>query len=241
VTACQGKKLFISKKIKEIRAALHISQRRLAKLLGYSKSYIANVESGRTTPSSRLLEALQRVCGVSLDWLLAENRILDMINYDKEWKRPYIIYLFAFTEDGLFLIERMVTNLFAERKVLIVDALGVGTRRQLLQKIMRTEGRFPELWREFLRLLTHNEVILIIKNMSLSKIPGHADFIKKIFDIIYTTWRHAEKESGGSKTKKRGSSFILIDYPSFLEKHMQNFGHLVVAVYARPSFIGWEK
>ena len=40
-----------SKKIKQIRVNLNLSQDNFAKSLGFSKGYIADIESGRTKPS----------------------------------------------------------------------------------------------------------------------------------------------------------------------------------------------
>ena len=82
----------LSEKILGIRADANLSREKFAKSLGYSKSYIADIETGRTKPSRKLLEAIGRVYGVSIDWLLSDSQILDIIEANKKTKNPNLIF-----------------------------------------------------------------------------------------------------------------------------------------------------
>lgn len=88
----------LQKKIKEIRTNKNLSQEKFGKLLGYSKGYIANIETGRTKPSRRFLEAIQKKCGVSIDSLINEKINTQPIK--KEPKHPGLRELLFITYDG---------------------------------------------------------------------------------------------------------------------------------------------
>lgn len=47
-----------------------LSQARFAKEIGFSQSYVKNIETGRAKPSRRMLEAISKRFGISVDWLL---------------------------------------------------------------------------------------------------------------------------------------------------------------------------
>lgn len=63
----------ISKKIKILRSATKRTQESFAEMLGFSKGYLADIETGRIKPSRKFLEAIQLKCGISIDWLLQEG------------------------------------------------------------------------------------------------------------------------------------------------------------------------
>ncbi|MBW2062619.1 MAG: helix-turn-helix transcriptional regulator [Deltaproteobacteria bacterium] len=63
----------ISKKIKILRSATKRTQKSFAEMLGFSKGYLADIETDRIKPSRKFLEAIQLKCGVSIDWLLQEG------------------------------------------------------------------------------------------------------------------------------------------------------------------------
>lgn len=72
---------------------------------------------------------------------------------------------------------------------------------------------------EYAPMLLNQEIILIIKNMSLSQIPRSGDTIRSVFKIM---------DDASSQSK---SSLILLDFPSYLEKNMQSFGDYVVPIH----------
>lgn len=59
----------ISKRIKELREAHHLSQAELAKLCGSNQATVAKTETGKTAPSLKLLMGLAEYFDISMDYL----------------------------------------------------------------------------------------------------------------------------------------------------------------------------
>jgi transcriptional regulator with XRE-family HTH domain len=207
-------------KIKEIRIRRGLSQEQFAKSIGYSRAYVADVETGRTKPSRGMLEAIHRTYGTSIDWLMSQSKILSLVELNKETRNPHIIFVYAFTQEGIDSAEEMLRKLLADTKYVVVDASSLKSNRQLLKKIFDGKGTTFQLWHERLKpMLLNQEIILIIKNMSLSQIPRSGDTIRSVFKIM---------DDASSQSK---SSLILLDFPSYLEKNMQSFGDYVVPIH----------
>jgi transcriptional regulator with XRE-family HTH domain len=71
------KKNIISEKIRALRKRRRLSQKGLAEKVGFSRSYIADIESGRTKPSRKLIEVIWAELGVSPEWLLEGKSLLE--------------------------------------------------------------------------------------------------------------------------------------------------------------------
>lgn len=56
-------------RIKEVRKKFHLSQTEFAKKLGFSMSYIAQIEIGAKIPSDRTLQDIAREYNISYEWL----------------------------------------------------------------------------------------------------------------------------------------------------------------------------
>lgn len=74
-----------------------LTQRELGQLLGVSRSYVGNVEQGRTKPSIGYLVGVARICRVSLDWLIlgigeADDTTVQVLSGDLEL-RAMVRYL----------------------------------------------------------------------------------------------------------------------------------------------------
>ncbi|MDQ7838259.1 MAG: helix-turn-helix transcriptional regulator [Thermodesulfobacteriota bacterium] len=233
-----SEKIFASQKIKEIRKKQRLSQNNFGKSLGYSQGYIADVESGRTKPSRGMLEAIQRVYGTSIDWLLSENQILDLIEENKDPEvTQHIIFVYAFTQQGIDHSEEILRDVLANTKYIFVDASGIKSGYQFLKKIFNVEGTTQQLWDEQLEpMMLNEEVVLIIKNMSLSKIPDSGGLIRSIFKIMDDA---REKRQEGTRSvmvrKRTKSSLIILDYPSYVEKNMM-FGYYAIPIYLLSRF-----
>ena len=232
------KKIFITgfetlpEKIVSIRTEKNLSQEGFAKLLSYSRAYIADVESGRTKPSRKMLEAIKQKCGVSIDWLLSENRIIDLIEANKTTENPYIIFIYAFTQAGLDHSEKEIRRLLLGKKYILVNALNIKTPLQLFRKIFNTDGKTRELWKKLEEMMLTDEVILIIKNISSAKFPHSEDYISGIFKIMDDAWGKLIRNGEVIlQHKYPKSSLIILDFPSYLEKNMQSFGYYAIPVY----------
>jgi len=223
----------ISEKIKAIRAIENLSQEDFSKILGYSKGYVADIETGRTKPSRKFLEAVQLTYGVSIDWLLRESQILELIEANKKTEYPHLIFAYAFTQSGIEQAEGMMRHLLAKKKYFLVDASGVSTFNKLLKKIVHRNESADRLWKRLENLLLNDEIVLILKCMSQSKIARSGDHVRDIFKIIDDAW---DNRWDGTEMireyKYPKSSLIVLDYPSYLEKNMQTFWYYAVPIYA---------
>ncbi|MBW2606382.1 MAG: helix-turn-helix transcriptional regulator [Deltaproteobacteria bacterium] len=236
----------LSEKIIHIRAQANLSRDKFAKTLEYSKSYITDIETGRTKPSRRLLEAISRVYSVSIDWLLSDSYIIDLIEDNKNTENPNIIFIYAFTQKGIDDAEIMLKELLEEKKFIFVDASGLKTYVQFLKKLFNRKdytGQISDKLLDQLKDMMLNEkIILIIKNMSLSKITRSGGHIRDIFKIMDDSWDVEGARKGGQwRHLKPQSSLIILDFPSYLEKNINTFGYYAVPIYARRPNFGYVK
>lgn len=222
----------LTEKLIKLRAQASLSREKFAKSLGYSKSYLTDIETGRTKPSRRFLEAVGRVCGVSIDWLISDSKILDLIEANKKTSDPRIIFVYSFTQRGLDDAEKTLRELLADRIYILADVSGAKTVPQFIKKILNEEGKTGDLWRKLENILLNEEIVLIIKNISLSKIPSSGYHIRSIFKIMDDAWDvegiRKKIEKGNHSTmvhKMPPSSLIVLDFPSYLEKNMKSFGY----------------
>lgn len=100
----------ISKRIKELRARVGISQEVLAKKLGLSVASVASYEIGRVTPSIEVLVKLANVFGVSVDYILERTTDESIIPLEisfmlkglpEESQQRIIRYVKFFVEDEM--------------------------------------------------------------------------------------------------------------------------------------------
>ena len=210
-----------SKKIKQIRVNLNLSQDNFAKSLGFSKGYIADIESGRTKPSRNLLEAIFQRYGISIDWLFLKNRLLFLM----EALQTTFFFAYAFSREGLDHYDKMLKEFFKDKTYIFVDALGIRSPNRLLNKILNEEGTTEELLAKLTFRFVTEGLILIIKNMSLSKIPRSSDWVYSIFKLGADLPEKVAKMADPNKfCELPRNTLIIIDYPSYLEKNMDTFG-----------------
>lgn len=75
-----GKLIKEARKLKGTKLGSSFTQKDLAAAVGISRSYIGDIESGRTYPSFVLLSKIAYACGVSLDFFQDEKQINDDID-----------------------------------------------------------------------------------------------------------------------------------------------------------------
>lgn len=226
----------LKNKILEIRVDLNLSREKFAKSLGYSKSYVADIETGRTKPSRRFLEKISSVCGVSIDWLLSESTILALIEANKITENPDLIFTYAFTQKGIDGAEKRLKEILADRNYLLVDARGVKSTAQFMKRIYNKENDPRkikiQLWERLEYAMLYDEVVLIVKNLSLSEISDSGDLIRSIFKIMDDAWdKEASKKAKTLITLNTQSSLIVLDFPSYLEKNVGSFGYYAIPIY----------
>ena len=186
----------LAKKIKEIRTKGHLSQEEFAKSLGYSKAYIANIETGRTKPSRRFLEAIVGRYDISLDWLISRNRLLFLL--DSGIREIFFIY--AFTQEDIDNCEKRLTQLLKYENCIFIDALGIKSMNRLLSRILNQSGTTEKLWQGLRYNLLTKQTVLIIKNMSLSRIQDSDGWVWSIYNIIKDAPVRAAKINNSEKS-----------------------------------------
>lgn len=62
--------IILAKNLKELRLKQNLSQSDLAKLLNVNKSFISNLESGKTNPTLQTIASLAKAVGVDTNELL---------------------------------------------------------------------------------------------------------------------------------------------------------------------------
>ena len=234
----------IAEKIIVIRRNKGLSQEAFAKSLGYSRSYLANIESGKSLPSRRFLEAMQRYCGIPIDWLFTESLINDILDANKDTPNPSLIFVYAFTQEGIDESEIKLKAMLSGRRSLFVDASSLKTYRQLYMTIIGEKDSEQKLYYKMERLLAAEDIVLVIKNMSTSKISNAGAIIRELFKLI-DDYHIYTKEAVIKRWPEQKilhefaqSSLIVLDYPSFMENNMQ-FGYYAVPIYLlTPDVVG---
>jgi transcriptional regulator with XRE-family HTH domain len=224
---------YVSRKIKGIRTRENLSQEAFSKELNYSKGYLADIETGRTQPSRKFLESIQANFGMSLDWLLSENQILDQIEFNRTSEKPHILFVYAFTQRGLDKAEIVLRDLLKEKRHMIVDASGVTSKVQLLKIITNEKGNTDQLWQHLENSFLQDQTVLTLKGMSLSNIPNSGYLVRDIFKLTDSgnenKWHESAAVSGKNVPKP---SLIVLDFPSYLEKSTASFWYYAFPIYS---------
>ncbi len=63
-----------AREIKSLSLGYRFTQRMLAEAINTSQSYIGDIESGRTPPSTKIISAIADICGVSVDFILGKEK-----------------------------------------------------------------------------------------------------------------------------------------------------------------------
>ncbi|MBI3091686.1 MAG: helix-turn-helix transcriptional regulator [Candidatus Tectomicrobia bacterium] len=61
-------------RIREIRQSKQMTQRDLARILGFTESYVSHLESGRAAPTAPTLQKLAAALGVKVDDLFVKSK-----------------------------------------------------------------------------------------------------------------------------------------------------------------------
>lgn len=230
--------------IKKTRKKLKISQEKFAKKIGYSRSYVRDVESGKAQPSRSFLEKMSMEFNVSVDSLLNIDPLLTVIDQYRDSEYIAIPYFFGFTQSELDDIEEDLKSSLVDRNVVFVDGSICDTPTKLIQAIMQEKGSRYELFRKLQEKLANEntELLIVIKKLSKSKLTKKTEYITDIFKTMYDACDF--KKSGTQEymiRKKLKSCLILIDFPSFLEKYHSKIGLYTVPVLVHPSELFMKK
>lgn len=223
------------KKILEFRLKKKLTRQEFANIINYSVSYLKDIESEKVKPSRNFLESIKKYFYISIDSLLSGSFIMETIDANRSTENPRIIFLYAFTQEKLFSTEKHLIGLMKNRRLIMIDATSMTSGKQLYTEILDKDKFTSELPRELGNLLNDNEIMLVIKNMSLSKIPkkDKGSHIRDIFKSMDDAW-YSTKEGNEIilKHKEPKSALILLDFPSFLEKYYNDIGYYTIPIFA---------
>ena len=185
-----------------LRKSNKLTQEQFAQQLGYSRSYVNDIESGRSEASRRFLEAVIKKFGVSLDSLVV-NGFEDWIDYIVCCtEEDYFVFIWGFIEEELRKAEDDVIDYLGDKKHVVIDAQHIKTYNEMISAIIGkkiSKGRAQEQYEQF--CLNQEFFFILIKNLSGSKIPQKGRNLQKLLSPSIS--QHV----------------IVIDKPSFLEKY----------------------
>jgi len=202
-----------------LRFTLKLTQDKFAKRMGYSRSYVKNIETGKVKPSRRFLEALNENYGVSIDSLLGEmgDRVLKSLKRIPSLSGFGFVYIYDFTDSGLNEAEKQLLNFLQNRPFVFIDGKKIKSAKQLWETLTGESGSTRKLYEIFEAMCGDDYKYIIIKNFSLSGIREKAMELK---------WLAREIGPWGA--------LIIIDKPSFLERNAEMFYY-----HAYPIHVDW--
>ena len=224
--------------IQKLRKDNGLTQAQLGEKIGYSRSYVKDVESGRTEASRRFLVNMSEAFNISINSLLNVDPILKLIDQNRGHENPGIPFLMGFTQDEIDKIESYLKEILADKEVLFVDGALCNSVIQLLTAMTGEKGNRWVLFQKLeKRLLNPNsEIMLVVKNLSQSKMKNKnkAGHLRDVFKILDDAWVPDEDRKNLVHLKPK-SCLIVIDFPSFLESSYSDIGHYAIPIY--PEFL----
>jgi len=205
-----------SEVIKKLRKDNGLTQAQLGEKIGYSRSYVKDVESGRTEASRSFLVKVSEIFDISVSALLGSNPILRLIDGNRDKEAPFIPFLMGFSKDEVDLIEYQLKDLFKERQAIFIDAAEYRNATQLYNAIAQTDKSKSKAYAEIESMILDDEkeMMIVIKNLAQSKILNKGQCIMDLFQIL----------GASSKGVVSKSCFILVDFPNLLERNLKEFG-----------------
>ncbi|MFV0602460.1 helix-turn-helix transcriptional regulator [Phascolarctobacterium faecium] len=108
--------------IKMFRAARHITQMELARLLGISQTHLSNIEKGRVQISLRLLVKMANIFNCRLDDFFGMSECLSEPEYES-----------SFSEEDMALIMKLL-QMMRKKKSLLLKGTGDGDAEKTFRK-----------------------------------------------------------------------------------------------------------
>ncbi len=205
---------FAGSKIVQLRKKLKLTQQEFADQIGYSRTYLSDIEIDKVGASRRFLEALTKTFGVSLDSLMMSDlggRVANSLNSIHKFGCANYVYLYAFTDEEIDEAEKELHSFFPESDSLFIDGKDIKSYVHLLAVLTGEKGRGSELFYIFEELCFEKKRTIVIKNYSLSGIKG-SDKRCVLRELAKTVYRS-------------NTDLIIIDKPSFLEKHYETLDY----------------
>jgi len=211
---------YTANQIAYLRSSLDISQEEFAKSVGYSRSYVKDLESGRVKPSRAFLEALRAKYGISIDALLNNlgSQIVAGLNAHFLTSDRGFIYLYDFTDSGLDAAEQKLLEFLDGKKFKIIDGRKVKSRLAFFSELSGMEGHH-DFHKHFEHLRSTSDYdFIVLKRFSESPMKN----------LMWGIYRDIARYVP--------SSLIVIDKPSYLEKNINNLYYSAFPIHFKDSF-----
>lgn len=203
-----------SKQISFLRSTLKLTQEAFGQSVGYSRSYVKDIESGRVKPSRAFLEAVNAKHGISIDSLLSSlgELIVNIINRIPQRSDYGFIYLYDFTDEGLNEAETELMKYLSNHSYSLIDGRDIKTERELYARLANQDKniKIEKLWKKSWNLFINNMHnrnrfhFIVLKHFSSSPLN------KREVAVIYRHIAYNINYIG---------ALIVIDKPCFLEKY----------------------
>jgi transcriptional regulator with XRE-family HTH domain len=213
-----------AKQIAFLREKRGLTQKELADAIGYSRTYIADIENGRVKPSRRFIEAISSKYGLSTDNFLINfgDKLLNTISIIPSISGHGFVLVYEFTEVGLKRAEDQITAfLEGTYKYLLIDFNKIKSINHFFRVITNKNGQIDKLKEEFKVFIRKEYCFFIFRNLSQSKVKHKAQIVSYV-----------------SRTVGISGALIVVDKPSFLER---NVPYLYYHAHLIPAYSGWGK
>lgn len=192
-----------------LRESLKRTQHEFANEIGYSRSYVNDIEAGRVKPSRGFLEAISEKYGISIDSLLSHlgNRVVNAISRISSFSDYGFVFIYDFTDTGRENATRELLEYLSGRSHKFINGRDIRSVNHLFSMLTDAQGSIEKLWKIYSEAWPGEFEFIVIKDFSRSMIKGNkAGVLRDIARVIIPP---------------RGV-LILIDTPSFLEKNAKS-------------------
>lgn len=195
------------KKIVALRKSLGLTQQEFANRIGYSQTYLGDIEVGRAKASRRFLESINKNFGVSLDSLIRPylgEWIEYIATHPAHSETEHFFFIYAFTDEELLEGEIDLLEYLVNRDHIIIDATNMETHNDFVSKITGTEATGKKAQKELSSFFQQREhCYIVVKNLSRSKIAKKGSSLRRLMQAACF------------------QTVIVLDKPSFLENHQE--------------------
>lgn len=208
--------------IEFLRSTLKLSQESFAKKIGFSRSYVRDIELGKAKPSRRFLEEVSKNFGVSADLFLTDlgERIISILDKIPSISGEGFIYLYDYTDKGLQEAENQLIRFLSNFNYLLLDGKEIKSENHFFSLLTGEKGQLVRLWDLFKESVLNNEYkFFVIKNFSLSGVKYKVPVLRGFFRI----------------TAMNGAT-ILIDKPCFLERNVSSLYYYAYPIHVSGPF-----
>ena len=200
------------REIKKLRTRLGLTQAEFAKLLDCSRSYLRDIETGRTSPSRNFIRKVGARYGVrAIGYMFPIEAQAEMAMLARA--RHEFIYIFAFYDNELTSVTNTIRKHFANRVTVFADLSTTKTANAVLREITNRSGNSDKLLAYYEEHISQQDGIIILTGVSKSKYKDMHMLLRTLVKSTYT------------------ATLFVIDKPCFLEKNISWFDDYFVPLF----------